>query len=218
MALTTLGLPGAPFHEPFHDPPRQAVRSVTSAERASPLGAADNRGRAQTARAHRTGPSTALWSARASARTTASSRNEDFLLTHMYAANGLLTHDLLTLSAITAGAFPIFLIGNQIADLVCAEGLAASGLRGYRMSRYGRSADCSCDRGRARHSGFIPGYLVTCCWEGVNHRVAGRPGGQRHDRPYPGRLVLVNPHPSSASCDTSRSPAPITPAAGGRAA
>jgi len=43
-------------------------------------------------------------------------RNEDFLLTHMYAANGILTHDILTLSAITARAFPIFLIGNQIAE------------------------------------------------------------------------------------------------------
>ena len=32
-----------------------------------------------------------------------------------------------------------------------------------------------------------PGYLVTC-WRGVNHHVAGRPGGQRHDRPYPGGL------------------------------
>ena len=29
MALTALGLPGAPFYEPFHDSPQRALRSVT---------------------------------------------------------------------------------------------------------------------------------------------------------------------------------------------
>ena len=52
------------------------------------------------------------------------------------------------LAGVRRETFPIFLVGNQIADLVCAEGLAASGLRGYRTSRYARSRDRSCDRGR----------------------------------------------------------------------
>jgi hypothetical protein len=38
-------------------------------------------------------------------------------------------------------------ISVQIADLARAEGRAGGGLRGYRTSRYGRSPDCSCDRG-----------------------------------------------------------------------
>jgi len=60
-----------------------------------------------------------------------------------------------------------------------------------------------------------PGYLVTCCWGGRQSSSCGRAGRTPPRSPVPGRLVLVNPHPSSASCDTSRSPAPITPAAEG---
>jgi hypothetical protein len=37
-----------------------------------------------------------------------SCRNEHLLLTHMYTAHGILTHDLLTLSAITAQPFASF--------------------------------------------------------------------------------------------------------------
>ena len=35
-------------------------------------------------------------------------RKEHVLLTHMYAAHGILTHDLLTFSAMTAQPFPSF--------------------------------------------------------------------------------------------------------------
>ena len=45
MALTALGLPGEPFHEPFHDPPQRPLRSVTMRRARAPLpGAADNGG------------------------------------------------------------------------------------------------------------------------------------------------------------------------------
>jgi hypothetical protein len=51
MALTALGLPGAPVHEPVHDPLQRALRSVTTRRAGSPLGAADNGGAPSSLRA-----------------------------------------------------------------------------------------------------------------------------------------------------------------------
>ena len=69
MALTTLGLSGEPFHEPFHDPPRRALRSVIMRRAGSPSGTADNGG-APSSRRARNGSVCRLRSARATARTT----------------------------------------------------------------------------------------------------------------------------------------------------
>jgi hypothetical protein len=117
------------------------------------------------------------------------------------------------------GVFSLVLVGNQIAPLVCAEGRAASGLRGYRTFRYARSADCSSVRGLARHSAFMPPDIWSlAAGEGSSIKLRGGAGRTPPRSPGPWRLVLVNPHPRSASCDTSRSPAPVTPAAAGGAA
>ena len=69
MALTALGLPGGPFHEPFHDP---ATASATQRYHV-PSGLPQSERLTTAAHpavcAYRSGPCAALLSARASART-----------------------------------------------------------------------------------------------------------------------------------------------------
>ena len=77
---------------------------------------------------------------------------------------------------------------EHIADLVHAEGLAASGLQSHRTSRYARSPDCSCDRGLARYAAFMPPDVWSLAGEGVNHQFCWQAGRTSHDRPCPGGL------------------------------
>ena len=65
-----------------------------------------------------------------------SCRNEYFIRAHIYVRSGILTSRFLSLADDHRTAFSIVLVGNQIADLVRAEGWGASGLQGRRTSRY----------------------------------------------------------------------------------
>jgi hypothetical protein len=51
VALTALGLPGGPVHEPVHDPPQRALRSVTMCRASSAVRTADNGGAPSSLRA-----------------------------------------------------------------------------------------------------------------------------------------------------------------------
>jgi hypothetical protein len=64
------------------------------------------------------------------------------------------------------------------ADLVRAEGRASGGLGDYRTSRYARSPDCTCNRGR-RGTVLLPGCLRYL-----------RPGGRPLSR-FPGARVVA---------------------------
>ena len=93
MALTALGLPGEPFHEPFHGPATATATQRYHAPGAGPaIRSGRQRRRAQLSARHRTGPSAASWSARASAGTAGHAENSAWSPPHSHARRRIAMH------------------------------------------------------------------------------------------------------------------------------
>jgi hypothetical protein len=75
-------------------------------------------------------------------------------------------------------------------DLVRTEGRAGCGLRGYRTSRYARSPDCSCDRGRRGTRRCCPDVWSPAAGRASIIKVLGK-----HDRPARHLMPAATPTP-----------------------